>query len=168
MPTWNTMNELVTGDLVTEADMAALRENISYLLAPNRATAQDTGGYYATTSTAFVDVSPDTRVTLETHGGPVLVSFTGNAFAASASYRAYFDLTVDGVRVSGLPLGLLQQGDFGSGQDNARPVGFTVLVPDLAAGSHTFAVQWRVSSGATVTLLAHTSYTPLTLSAIEL
>lgn len=168
MPTWTPMNELVTGDLVTEADMAALRENITYLLAPNRASAISTAGTLTTTSLVFVETDPDNlRLSLQTHGGPVLVSFTGSLYAAT-TYRVYLDLEVDGVRYAGTTLGLLQQGDFGSGQDNARPASFTVLVNGLDAGTHTISLLWRVSSGATVSLLAQSAYSPAVLAAIEL
>ncbi len=169
MPTWTPMTELVTGDLVTEADMAALRENITYLLAPNRACAISTAGTLTTTSLVFVEVDPDNlRLMLQTHGGPVLVCFTGNLYAGATTHRVYLDLEVDGVRYAGTTFGLLQQGDFGTVPDNARPASFTALIPDLAAGTHTITLLWRVSGGSTVSLLAESAYCPAVLAAIEL
>ena len=169
MPTWHTMNELVTGDLVTEADMAALRENLSYLLAPNHARVLYTGGTVTTTSTAYVDLAPaDLTLTLETHGGPLLVTFTGNLYAGASSHRVYIDVVIDGVSYTGAVYGVLQQSDLGTSLDNARPANFALLVPDLAAGSHTVGLRWRVSGGSSVSLVGSTVYTPATLAAIEL
>ncbi|GAB4572950.1 MAG: hypothetical protein Kow0077_13810 [Anaerolineae bacterium] len=168
MPPWTTMQELVTGDLVTESDMAALRENITYLLDPNRAEALVSGGNYTTTSLAFVDVdSTNLSLTLETHGGPVLVLFSGNVYASSTAYRVRFDVAVDGTRYSGAALGLLQQGDLGGAADSARPVSFAVLVGNLAPGTHTFTLQWAVASGCTVSLVAHPVYSPVMFTAVE-
>ncbi|MBN2470711.1 MAG: hypothetical protein JXN59_08315 [Anaerolineae bacterium] len=169
MPTWTTMNELVTGDLVTEADMAALRENISYLLAPNRACAFSTAGNITTTSNVFVEIDPDNlRLSLQTHGGPVLVSFIGSMAASATTHRVYIDLEIDGVRYAGTDYGLIQQGDAGSGLDNARPVTFTALLADLPAGTHTITLLWRVSAGGAFTLLAQSTHNPAILTAIEL
>lgn len=170
MPEWTTMRTLVTGDLVTEEDMAALRGNLHYLLDPNKARLiHNSGSGYTTTSTSFVDIdSANLSITLQTHGGPVLVTFAANAYASNASYRARFDLSVDGTRYTGMPLGLLQASNLGNDVTAATPVAFAVLVTGLAAGTHTFRPQWCVTSGSTVSLVSYTAYNAIALAAIEL
>ncbi len=165
MPVWTTMNDLATGDLVTEADMDAIRGNIEYLLDPSKARVlRDNSGNYTTTSTAFVDVdAANLAVTLTTNGGPVLVSASGVARNTSSSDATCFDVAVDGTRV----------GD-GFGQGLVRVTGttyanmsFAVLVTGLAAGSHTFKLQWSVTAG-TGDLISQSGKTPVQLTAIEL
>jgi len=168
MPDWTLMNDLTTGDLVTEADMDALRGNLEYLLDPNHQRIRRDSGNYSTTSTTFVDVdSTNLSITLETHGGPVLVSLVGAASMSGASVVTYFDLTVDGVRqgsASGTGDGLLA---FGSPASSVRHnVSFGYLITGLPAGTYTFKLQWRVSSS-TVYLFAGTD-NPANFSAIEL
>jgi len=170
MPEWTAMNALVTGDLVTEEDMAALRGNLHYLLDPNKARLiHNSGSGYTTTSTAFVDIdSTNLSITLQTHGGPVLVLFAANAYASSAAYRARFDLSVDGTRYSAMPLGLLQASNLGNDVTAATPVAFAVLVTGLEAGTHTFRPQWCVTGGGSVSLVSYTAYNAVMLAAIEL
>jgi len=168
MPDWTTMNDLSTGDLVTEADMDAIRGNIEYLLDPNHQRIRRDAGNYTTTSTSFVDVdAANLRISLETHGGPVLVCLTGAASMNGVGALMYFDVEVDGVR-EGSPLatgaGLLALSSISSGtQVN---IGFAHLVTGLAAGTHVLKLQWHVSS-ITATLHA-ASNNPLHFSAIEL
>ncbi len=170
MPEWTAMNALVTGDLVTEEDMAALRGNLHYLLDPNKARLiHNNGASYTTTSTTFVDIdSANLSITLQTHGGPVLVTFAANAYASNASYRVRFDLSVDGTRYTGMPLGLLQACNLGNDVAAATPIAFAVLVTGLEAGSHTFRPQWCVTSGSSVSLVSYGSYNAVVLAAIEL
>lgn len=167
MPDWTLMNDLTTGDLVTEADMDALRGNLEYLLDPNHQLIRRDAGTYSTTSTSFVDVDPtNLALTLETHGGPVLVSLTGAGSMNSIGALTYFDVEVDGVRAgssSASGAGLIAYtSPAASTQQN---VSFSFLVTGLAAGTHTFKLQWRVSS--TTTYLYANTNNPAHFSAIE-
>lgn len=167
MPAWTTMNDLATGDLVTEADMDAIRGNIEYLLDPNQERIlRDNGGYYQTTSTSFVDVdATHLAATLVTHGGPVLVIVSASGTHSAAGGRLALDIAVDGTRLGG---------NYGLAEGAAPAanyrvnLSFAVLVTGLSAGSHTFKLQW-LTSAATASLQADpTNNTPLQLSAIEL
>ena len=135
MPDWTLMNDLTTGDLVTEADMDALRGNLEYLLDPNHERIRRDTSNYTTTSTSFVDVDATNLViTLETHGGPVLVSLTGAISMAGTGAIVYLDVEVDGTRegsTSGTGSGLL---DTTSSLANAPTnASFGHLVTGLAA-----------------------------------
>ncbi len=170
MPDWTTMRSLATGDLVTEADMEALRGNIEYLLDPSHQRILRTAASsYLTTSTTFVDVdSTNLSLSLTTHGGPVLVIFSGCVYGSVTSVRAYLDVAIDGTRHAGTPLGLLQFGGLGTAPADGRPAAFSLLVNGLEAGTHTFVLQWAASSSGTIYLLAQTFYNPIQFAAIEL
>jgi hypothetical protein len=168
MPDWTLMNDLTTGDLVTEADMDALRGNLEYLLDPNHQAIRRDAGNYTTTSTTFVDVdATNLTITLETHGGPVWVGLTGMASINGVGAISYFDVEMDGVRLgstSPTGAGLVNFTTPSSGTQ--LNVSFSLLVTGLAAGTHTLKLQWRVSS-ITVTLYAIAT-NPMHFSAIEL
>ena len=168
MPDWTLMNDLSTGDLVTEADMDALRGNLEYLLDPNQQRIRRDAGDYTTTSTVFVDVdATNLTLTLETHGGPVLVFLTGRSSMSGVGSLTYFDVAVDGVRAGTPSAGDAGLTAFTSPATNAQHnVSFSFLVTGLAAGEHTFKLQWRVSS-TTATLYAN-SNSPIHFTAIEL
>lgn len=161
MPSWTTMNDLTTGDLVTEADMDALRGNIEYLLSPNTAQVLRDSGDLTTTSTAFVDAA-GLSLALVTHGGPVLVIFSGT-IRSSGGVTIYLDLDVNGTRQGGTK-GLVY--DYLPTSGSRTNAAFALLLTGLAAGTHTIALQWCVSGG-TGTLDASSS-APAQLSAIEL
>ena len=106
-------------------------------------------------------------LTLETHGGPVLVSLTGASSMTGTGSLTYFDVAVDGVRegtpvVSGAGL-IAYASPAASIQHN---VSFSHLVIGLAAGVHTFKLQWRVTS--TTGYLYATTNNPVHFTAIEL
>jgi hypothetical protein len=170
MPTWTPMNNLATGDLVTESDMDALRGNLDYLLDPNKSALLDTAGsIYSTTSTTFVDISAtNLSISLTTHGGPVLVIFSGSMYAGTSSTRVWLDITVDGSRHSGTSYGLLQVVGLGTAIADTRPICMVALLTGLAAGTYTLRPQWAVSAGGTVWMLSNASTCPVQFSAIEL
>jgi hypothetical protein len=170
LPTWNAMNILETGDLVTEADMDTLRGNLEYLLDPNKQhILLKTGGIYGTTSTSFVDIdAANLSLSLETHGGPVLVNFLGSFYSGGGNQRIFIDMTVDGTRYAGANYGLAQVFNAGLAVTGTRPTSFAILVTGLAAGTHTFTLQWAVPAGHSAFLPANASYCPVHFSAIEL
>ena len=101
------------------------------------------GADYTTTSTSFVSIDdagdPDFSLAITTGGGDVLVSFCGTL--TNNSGINYLDFTVDGTRF-GLDDGIVRmQGAV------ANAVAFSVWVEGLAAGAHTFVLQWKVSAG---------------------
>ena len=165
MPSWTTMNDLSTGDLVTEADMDAIRGNIEYLLDPNpQRLLRDNGGNYSTTSTAFVDVDgTNLAATITTHGGPVLVLASG-VYYGSASIVISLDIAVDGTRLgSSFAEGLYRK----AVSTGADAFTLAALVTGLSAGAHTFKLQWKVNTG-TGYLQSAAAQTPVQLTVIEL
>jgi hypothetical protein len=168
MPTWTTMNDLETGDLVTEADMDALRGNLEYLLDPNKQRIlRDNTAAYSTTSTSFVDVdATNLAITLTTHGGPVLVLFGGVHYhSGGGGAEIHYDVAVDGTRLASSFSGGLVYDQFA----DTRPkhAALAVLLTDLSAGSHTFKLQWKTNSS-TAYLYSQTAQTPVQFAAIEL
>lgn len=140
--TW-TNEPLIAGDLNTH-----LRDNMEALKDPPTAHVElDELTDYSTTSTTFVDVDA-TRLslTVDTNGGAVIVGFAGAMQITGANF-AYLDVTVDGTRFAG------DNGLLGIRDTVLDNVSFVILVTNLSAGSHTFALQWRVNSG-TATLFA--------------
>jgi hypothetical protein len=170
MPTWTTMTVLETGDLVTEADLDAMRGNIEYLLDPSKQSIlRFNGTSYSTTSSAFVDIdATNLSISLTTYGGPVLVTFTGNVYAGTTGQRILVDFTVDGTRYANSSYGLVQIYNPGTSTTNTQPVTFAVLLTGLSAGSHTFKMQWAIAGGSTAYLITNTAFCPVQFSAIEL
>lgn len=135
--TWG--NEpLVAGDMNTH-----LRDNLEALKDPPQGgTDIDNVSDYSTTSSTFVDVdATDFSTTITTHGSDVLVTLC--VTVAGATNYAFFDIEVDGTRV-GADDGILKKHC-----DSTAPDSMTLYywVKGLAAGSHTFALQWKASTG---------------------
>lgn len=148
--TWN------PGYLVTAGDLnAQLRDNLEFLKAPPFASfIANEGSDYTTTSGSFVNVDNTAgkfNLTLVTYGGPVLVCFSGNIIRSTSPQRVYFDVELDGVRLAGDD-GILGIGD-PSNISPGTPVTLLWWKTGLAAGSHTFKLQWRTTTG-TATLYA--------------
>ena len=149
MPTWTTMTDLATGDLVTEADMDAIRGNIEYLLDPNN-DSDVRSAAYSTTSTTFVDIDAgNLSLTVVTNGGSLLVVFSVSAYSSVGPDRFYFDIDVDGTRIgaAGGGVGYIVQGNNNTGFQFASSVTLVALVTGLSAASHTVKPQWRVTTG---------------------
>lgn len=138
--TW-TAEPLTSSDLNTH-----LRDNLNALKDPpsNKYTFNDSADW-TTTSTSFVDIdTTDLSLAITTYGGDVLVHFFGTTTTSAG--QIFFDFTVDGTRNGGDD-GLVRV------PSTLTPTSFTVLVEGLSAASHTFKMQWKVSSG-TATLYA--------------
>jgi hypothetical protein len=162
--TWN-VDQLVTNDDLNEQ----VRDNLEYLLSPNhQQIIRDNAGNYTLTNTlTFQDIdSTNLSITLDTHGGPVLVRFMGSAHSNGTGNPCHLDITVDGTRVGAAhTLGLLTLA-----VDAAAwiPVSMAILITGLAAGSHIFRPQWRTQASATFTLRANASDNPTVFEVIEL
>ena len=99
----------------------------------------------STTSNEFVDVDADKlSLTLMTHGGDVLVGFTGTIKSRRNGRASFFNLAVDGVNYIADD-GIVR--DTAHGELVHAPISFVVLVTDLAAGSHTFNLRWKTAAG---------------------
>ena len=103
-----------------------------------------------TTANDFVDVDPTKlSLTLTTHGGDVLLGFTGTVRNIARSGTTNINVAVDGVDYiadDGL-IGVKIAGD-GDGSRN-KPISFVMLIPGLSAGSHSFTLRWKASNNNT-------------------
>lgn len=162
--TW-TVDQLVSADDLNEQ----VRDNLEYLLSPNhQQIIYNNGGNLTLTNVVnFQDIdSANLSITLNTHGGPVLVRFMSSGHSNGTSNPCHLDLTVDGTRVGAAhTLGLLTLGI-----DNAAwiPVNLSLLITGLAAGPHIFRPQWRTQASGTFTLRANSSDNPAIFEVIEL
>lgn len=146
MASWTTMRDLTTGDLVTEADMDAIRGNIEYLLNPNIDEYIDTNTAtsYSTTSTSFVDVdNTNLNLTITTYGGPVLILVMGALRGPAASEYVYLDVSIDGSREGDTTRGLVAA----TSTSLQRGSLINMIKTGLSAGSHTFKLQYASESG---------------------
>jgi hypothetical protein len=145
--TWS--NEpLVASDLNTH-----LRDNLEEIKDPPSANYElNESADYTTTSTSFVDIDATEgklQLTINTNGGDVLVHFHGT-LTANGALSAYFDIDVDAARNGG------DDGIEGVSISTNTPVtvSFTRLITGLAAGSHTFKLQWKRRTANTLTMFA--------------
>lgn len=169
MATWTAMDNLATGDLVTEADMDAIRGNIEYLLDPNAdAILYNNTADYTTTSATMVDVdATNLSITITTNGGPVLVTFSGAA-QHNLARSTGFDVAVDGTAQGAtFTYGINMVTTNANTLNLYMPVSFAILITGLSAASHTFKLQWN-TGGATAKLASQAAYIGVNFNAIEL
>ncbi len=106
----------------------------------------------STTATSFADIDGDKLgITLITHGGDVLVGFTGTVKSQLIAKSVHFNLSVDGVDYFADD-GIVSSA-IGNGSVNLhKPLCFVVLVTDLDAGAHTFKMRWKTDRGNSATI----------------
>lgn len=125
-----------------------LRDNLDALKNPPTAVYESIGRStdFSTTSTSFTDVGAEMELTITTTGdgaggnGDVFVWLLG-ALYSSTAIRIYFRVLMDGA-VQNADDGLLVSEGTG-----LRPISFLIPIRGIAAGSHSFKLQWKVSSG---------------------
>lgn len=134
----------------------AAGDAVEAILPPNAEYTADESSDYTTNSTSWVDVDATNFVlTITTQGGPVLIGFDGNVACNHVSNSVYFDVDIDGTRLGGDD-GLKRIANPDAATANRlMPVEFHRLV-NLAAGEHTFTLQWKntATSSFTTTLYA--------------
>lgn len=147
--TWST-NELVTGTIMN----AHVRDQLTAIKTPaSFVCVIDEAADYTTTGTTFADIdATDMKGTIITFGGIVQVGFSGTVRNNTAGGQVYLDIDVDGARVGGDD-GLFVLGAAGV---TSPPSSGTIIIPvlGLAAGSHTFKLQWKTNGTGTGTLYA--------------
>jgi hypothetical protein len=161
---WTAPRTWAVGELVTAALLNThLRDNLEALKVPPTALHNvNQGSDYQTTSTSFVNVdATNLALTIVTGGGDVLIGFYGFVNVAAGAKFAYFDVEIDGVRMAGDD-GLVAANSQQSA-NQAFCVSFVTLKQGLAAGTHTFKLQWKATSAATLTLYAGAGTTALDL-----
>lgn len=146
---WTAPRTWSTGEIVTAAMMNThLRDNLDYLKAgidaPLNAASAGSGAIPTTTSGTFVDVHANYVITLATTGAPLLLGFSGTWKSASSGADCCLDVTIDGARIGHSSYGLLLMQ--AASADQIQPFSHLRVI-SLAAGSHSFHLQWRVSTG---------------------
>jgi hypothetical protein len=145
MPSWANMNNLATGDLLTEADMDTMRGNIEYLLNPNSALVEyDNSADYTTTSSSWVDVD-STNITLPitTNGGPLWLWALVTLITGGVS-DVGLRIVVDGTPAV--------TWEFDNVYTNGRTIcGF--YTPSV--GTHTVKLQWKSDGTNTLTMCSN-------------
>jgi hypothetical protein len=124
-----------------------LRDNMTHIKNPPNsqyAPVYDNSSL-STASTTFVDISSDYSLTIETFGGDLLITLSGNA------ERAYFDIAIDGSRLGGID-GIQKVAVRAS-------LNINWIHQGLAPGTHTISAQWRdISAGASA---LHRNFMPI-------
>ena len=123
-----------------------------------------TSGDLTTNSTSFVDATGLTT-TITTGAHRCLILFTCSVLA-QANTDVGLDLAVDGTRLGNTTHGLVLAGNNAS-NSVYYPASIFYVTDVLSAGSHTFKVQFRVTSG-TATINASSGLNPAILTVIEL
>jgi len=114
-----------------------------------------------TTATEFVDVDAvNFSLTLTTHGGDVLLGFTGTVQSSHNSGSVFFNVAVDDVDYVADD-GIIRH-TVGATYDTNRHklLSFVMLIPGLSAGSHTFKLRWKSGSGGNTARLEVVSLHP--------
>ena len=102
--------------------------------------------FLSTTSNQFVDVDADKlSLTLVTHGGDVLVGFTGTVQCTRPGGASYFNVAVDDVDYVADDGIVRDTAVNTTGANRHAPLSFVVLISGLGAGSHTFKLRWKTS-----------------------
>ncbi len=128
---------------ITSGNITDEREFVNPPLGYAVATVGGKTADYSTNSTSFVTIdSTEFKLTVTTHGGDVLVWFTGILGWATAIRNIIFDVEIDGIRIG------TSDGLWGHGVGNLQGAGFVWRVTGLSAGSHTFELVWRVDDSA--------------------
>ncbi len=103
-----------------------------------------------TTANSFVDVdATKLSLTLTTHGGDVLLGFTGSVRNSKGNSTTSLNVAVDGVDY------IADDGLIGvkltHSVDTVRhkPISFVMLITGLSPGSHSFKLRWKTTDGAT-------------------
>ena len=99
-----------------------------------------------TTATQFVDVDAEKlSLALTTHGGDVLLGFTGTVQSSHNSGSVYFNVAVDGVDYVA-DHGILRNTNSATTDFNRhKPISFVMLISGLSAGNHNFKLRWKAS-----------------------
>jgi hypothetical protein len=145
MATWATLTTLAAKQLLTYTHMNNIKNDIDILRTPARYFYQRpvVDGDYTEASTTFNDIdATNIDETLTTTGNPVQIRFYSGRHNNTAT-ALEIDLIIDGVSVmAGTPIW--------RGIANV-PCSLVWISEGLAAGSHSFKLQWRIVGAGTAT-----------------
>ncbi len=157
--TWTSPRTWSAGETVTPTIMNThVRDNLNALKAPPTDLYNfDEGADYTTTTSAnFTDVdATDLQLSIDTTGGDVLIWFFGTVNLGATAADIYFNVVDNGVAVAAND-GLIQLRSNGitNADTSEFPIAFIFLQQSVTAGNHLYKLQWKTSSGDTVTLRA--------------
>ncbi len=140
---WTPPRTWQVGELATAALMnQQLRDNLDWLKSPTLQVHQPANAFL-TTSTTWVDLwSP---LTLVSNGGGFLVGAYMQLTNTAAGAGDFIDLMIDGVSQGG------SEGIMGinvpAATPSSFPASFVRYISPLSAGSHTFKLRCRTTSG---------------------
>jgi hypothetical protein len=149
-PTWTQPRTWTTGEIVTAAQLNThLRDNLDHLHqrqnTPLNHFACSSNSAYSTAVTSFSDVDAGALAgTLTLLGGPLLLGVAGAWKSSLAGTDVCIDVAVNGARIGHATYGLsfLQS----AAANMYQPLAWSQVLA-LAAGTYTFKLQWRTSSG---------------------
>ena len=103
-----------------------------------------------TTSAKFVDVDAAAlSLTLTTHGGDVILGFTGTVRHSANSAETRLNVAVDGVDYIADDGIVSVRTSSGGDTGRNKPLSFVMMIVGLSAGSHSFKLRWKTTSGNT-------------------
>ncbi len=146
-----------TSEPLTSIDLNVyVRDNQNHIkdrIDSGASTAVSASKDFSTTSTAWVDVDPkELSLTLQTHGGAMLIGFTGAIRHHTDNKATYFNIAVD-------DNDYFSEGGFtqfhNAARDDAfrfKPICFVVMIPALTPGTYVFKLRWKTVRGNTAVL----------------
>ena len=100
----------------------------------------------ASTANEFVDVDPtNLSLTLRTHGGDVLVGFTGTVKHTANNASTNFNVAVDGVDYIADDGVIAVTNSSGGDTGRFKPLSFVLLIAQLSPGNHNFKLRWKTT-----------------------
>ncbi len=151
--TWTTPKTWSSEPLTSLDLNTYLRDNQTYLrdrLDNSAGVFVSGAAFLTTTATEFVDVDADKlSLTLTTHGGDVLIGFTGTVQSQRSSGATFLNVAVDGVDYVADDGIIRRTAAYNNGGNLHDPLSFVMLVSGLSAGQHTFKLRWKTSPGNT-------------------
>ena len=140
---WTAMANKAAGDLVTEADMDAIRGNIEYLLTPTTDSVALTTGNITVTDTSWIDLA-GVGVNLTTNGGHIHVEFCIQWSHDTLGGHAVFGIELDGTEEGGTS-GVYDEEAEVQNRLHEASVAYTILAPSVAA--HAIKVRVKTNAG---------------------
>ena len=160
---FSAMRDFAAREVVPASEMDIIRENIEYLLSPNKNRVVVSGINYGTSSITWAVVNSAFTLSIETFGGPLLVSAAGIIAVNTTPRVGYAGIMVDGTVYPDNT-----NGGYKASQTAVSYLGqFYITDIPVAAGNHTVSLVFKVDLG-TAYLTVSGVDIPLSLVVIEL
>lgn len=154
--TWQTMATFTTNEVIRAPRFQAIWENTDnlknpayaekYLPGPSRST-------WTTTSTTFAVIDGTYyALDIETFGNPVLIGMQFHCQSSLAAGRMSFDIRIDGTQI-GESSGVFRHVSSAGPEETEQ----TLIIVNLAAGTHNIVAMYKTDVAATLTLWKNTA-----------